>query len=151
MESQNILEKIGNLIAQNELEKAIKSLHPLLKGSSKLKNLILQSARYNDIMEQIMNGTVSFEDAEITKNKIRFALIDMTSVLEEGAKDDPQIKKEIERLEEKNEKGISIKDSKNINTGTIQAGGDVHLGDKNEGQNAEKIYNIDKINKADFN
>jgi len=42
-------------------------------------------------------------------------------------------------------------DEKNVVRGsTIKAGGDFRLGDQNTTQNAEKIYNIDKIDKADF-
>lgn len=42
-------------------------------------------------------------------------------------------------------------DEKNVVRGsTIKAGGDFRLGDQNTTQNASKIYNIDKIDKADF-
>jgi hypothetical protein len=48
------------------------------------------------------------------------------------------------------EHAISIVNSKNVVTGTITASGDVHIGDKNITQNAEKIYNIDHIDQANF-
>jgi hypothetical protein len=44
-----------------------------------------------------------------------------------------------------------ISNSKNVVAGaTITAGGNVHIGDKQVTQNAEKIYNIDKIDNANF-
>lgn len=46
---------------------------------------------------------------------------------------------------------VYVTNSKNVVVPcTITTGGNVHIGDKQIMQQAEKIYNIEKIDKADF-
>lgn len=77
MESRKKL--INSLIAKNEINMAIHQLSVLLKNSEKTKELTIQSARYMDITEQVRLGVISTEEAEVTKNKIRLALLDLLS------------------------------------------------------------------------
>ena len=64
--------------------------------------------------------------------------------LETQERENPTLQQELEAA-------ISITQSKNVVSGsTITAGGNVHIGDKHVTQNAEKIYNIDKIDNANF-
>ena len=94
----NFTNRIGNLIGENNLETAIFELGELLQKSPKLDELIVQSARYNDIMKQIRLGIIDFESAEITKNKIRYAILDLLREIENSVESDPEIKEEIENL-----------------------------------------------------
>lgn len=63
------VEKIMQLIAKDNLQEAIQAMQQLLKGSPSLDELLLQSARYNDIIQQIRLGTVDFQNAAIEKIK----------------------------------------------------------------------------------
>ncbi len=94
-----ILEDIGNLIAQDELKQAIEKLRLLLKGSPMATEIIVQSARYNDVMKQIRLGTISSEDSNLTKNKIRFALIQMVEMIEEEASKNEVFKEELKKID----------------------------------------------------
>lgn len=97
MTSKDLMKKLVSLLAKDKLEKLISILQQLLKNSSKLDEVIVQSSRYNDVMRQIRLGIISTQDANIEKNKIRFALIDMVRTLELEMDKSVEIEKEIER------------------------------------------------------
>lgn len=97
MSIKEISEQIGDLIGKDDLQGAISLLGNLLKNSPKLEEVILQTGRLNDITNQIRLGVVDFEKADITKNKIRIALLNLIEEIEVSAARDPNIKKEIER------------------------------------------------------
>ena len=63
------------MIAKDELKVAIQELSFLLKNSEKLNEIVLQSARYNSLTKQIRMGTIDNNQANITKNQIRFASV----------------------------------------------------------------------------
>lgn len=134
---------IRQLIADDALPEALQQLRNLLQNSPQLSEAILQAARLSDVSRQIRLGLINHQEANLTKNQIRAGLLDLLDDIElQDAK--PAIQEEIKAA-------ISISNSKNIVVGsTITAGGNVHIGDSNTTQNAEKIYNIDKIDKADF-
>jgi hypothetical protein len=100
MNLNNFTEQIGNLIAKDELSKAIGLLKKLLDKSPKLDEAIIQSARFNDIMKQVRLGVVDFEQANITKNKIRYAILDLLRDMEESVESNSEIRTEIENLKE---------------------------------------------------
>jgi hypothetical protein len=100
MNLNNFTEQIGNLIAKDELSKAIGLLKKLLDKSPKLDEAIIQSARFNDIMKQVRLGVVDFEQANITKNKIRYAVLDLLRDMEESVESNSEIRTEIENLKE---------------------------------------------------
>lgn len=87
-------EKIGNLVGENKLDEAIELLSFLLKGSPKLNEVIMQSSRLTDLMRQIRNGTINFEDANITKNSIRMAILSLAEEIEEKITEDENLQKE---------------------------------------------------------
>jgi Effector-associated domain 11 len=91
---------IGELIAKDDLPQAIDLLHKLLKKSPKLDEVILQSARFSDITRQIRTGAVNFEEANVTKNKIRYAILDLLRDIEENVELNDAVKQEIEELAE---------------------------------------------------
>ena len=123
MTNDAYFKNIRNLIAQNELDEAIKQLQLLLKNSPKLDETILQSARFHDIRRQIRLGLVSHAEANLTQNQIHVGLLDLLREIEEQS-EKPTMKQEMERA-------ISIFNSKNmVVDSTISAGGNVEIGDR---------------------
>jgi hypothetical protein len=100
MDIRKFTDHIGDLIAKDDLQTAINLLHKLLAKSSKLDEVILQSARFSDITKQIRLGTVNFEDATVTKNKIRFAILDLVRDIEEQVELNQGVKNDIDGLTE---------------------------------------------------
>lgn len=94
--SKYFLDSINDLISRDELGSAIQLLHDLLKDSPVLEEALLHSARYTDVMKQIRLGTIDYEQANITKNKIRYALLDLVREIE-TRKALPEIKLEVEK------------------------------------------------------
>lgn len=95
---------IGDLVGKNELKSAIKLLHQRLKTSPKLDEVIVQSSRLSDLMKQIRNDTISFEDANITKNKIRMGILSLVSEIEELVLNDVELQQEFkEKMKEQPE------------------------------------------------
>ena len=126
-----ILDQIGALIAKDKLKQAIEKMQDVLKDSELLSEVIVQSARHNDVMKQIRLGTINLADADITRNKIRFALIQMVNEMEEEAKANENISAEIERVSSLHQQ-INVENSKNVNTGNVNTGGgNFHIGDSN--------------------
>lgn len=143
MASTPFLNQIRQHIAVDELPATLQQLRTLLETSPRLNEVLQQSGRFNDLLYQIRMGTLSYEQATLTKNQIRASLLDLVDEIEKEAQQ-PAIATELE-------KNIHIVNSKNVVlNSTINAGGDVHIGDKNLNQNAQKIYNIDKIDNANF-
>ncbi|NUQ22472.1 MAG: hypothetical protein HUU34_00850 [Saprospiraceae bacterium] len=104
MNINNFSEQIGDLIGKDDLQGAISLLSNLLKNSPKLDQVILQSARFNDIMSQIRMGIVNFEEADLTKNKIRFALLSLVGEIEEASRTSADVKGELDMIFEEVEK-----------------------------------------------
>jgi hypothetical protein len=100
MDIRKFTDNIGELIAKDDLQTAIDLLHKLLAKSAKLDEVIMQSARYTDITKQIRLGTVNFEEANVTKNKIRFAILDLLRDIEEQVDLNDDLKNEINGLAE---------------------------------------------------
>lgn len=99
MDLHEFSERIGSLIGKDDLETAIKEMSHLLKNTRKLSEVIVQSSRYTDLMAQIRMGTIAMNDANVTKNQIRFALMDLLREVEAGAAEDPSILAEISAVE----------------------------------------------------
>lgn len=116
------LEQISAFIAQGKLDEAIKGLSQLLKHTKHLDEILLQSARHNSIKKQIRIGTVNFENAEITKNKITFALIELVNEIEEEMTSNEIVQKEMAAYEKIFKQNINIKDA-----GVVALKGDVNI------------------------
>jgi hypothetical protein len=150
MTTETTIKKIRNMIAQDELDEAIKQLQLLLENSPKLEEAILQSARFHDIRTQIRLGTVSHSEMTLTRNQIRASLLDLLHEIEDSTAETSE-RPDAATLRKEMEGAVSIVNSKNVVIdSTISAGGDIHIGDKTITQNADKIYNIDKIDNANF-
>ena len=144
MASTPYLNQIRQHIALDELPATLQQLRTLLETSPKLHEVLQQSGRFNDLLYQIRMGTLSYEQATLTKNQIRASLLDLVDEIANEESNKPEIAAELAKT-------TLIVNSKNVVlNSSIQAGGDVQIGDKNLSQNAEKIYNIDKIDNANF-
>jgi len=112
---------------------------------------VLQAARFADIRKQIRQGLVGHEEANLTQNKIRAGLLELLGEMEAQLEPPTPVSKAA-ALRTELDAAISVLNSQNVVIGsTITAGGDVHIGDKTSTvQNAEKIYNIEKIGNANF-
>lgn len=151
MNANTLSSHIRDLIARNELSEALEQLRTILDNSPLLDEAILQAARFADIRKQIRLGLVDHKEANLTQGQIRAGLLDlvgeMETQLELGA---AAAQPKAAALRSEMEAAISVLNSKNVVIGsTITAGGDVHIGDTTI-QNAEKIYNIEKIDNANF-
>ena len=114
--------QVRKLISTDDLPEALRLLQELLKNSPQLKDVVLQSGRLSDIGQQIRLGLVDVTQANITKNQIRAGLLELLAEIETQENPVPEVRYELKRC----------------------AAGKTIV------QQAEKIYNIEKIDKADF-
>ncbi|WP_373549382.1 hypothetical protein [Haliscomenobacter sp.] len=144
---------ILDLIGKNELKAATQQLQQLLQSSPLLDEAIGQSARLSELMQQIQRGTINVDDANVEKNKLRYALIDLVREVEEQAESNPVLKQQVERvLNEQvagNSNQMTVTGNGNIAIQDVR-GSEIKIQTGGTVQQAEKIYNIDKIDKADF-
>ncbi|HMO40060.1 MAG TPA: hypothetical protein PKC76_15835 [Saprospiraceae bacterium] len=141
---QTWLEQARLLIAEDRLDEVLSMLRPMLENSPQLDEVLQQSGRFAAIRKQIRLGTVSQAEANLTQNQIRAALLELLSEIEAQQAAAPALGEEMVRaISVMNPQGIVVNSS-------IQASGDLHIGDKQITQNAEKIYNIDNIDNANF-
>ena len=117
--SASFFSEIRDLIAQNELEKAIQVLTDLLEGSPKLNTVVQQSARLVELKSQMDLGVIDTKEANLTKNQIRVSLLKLVHEIETQS-DDGEIQAEIEQF-------ANGYIEKSIITGNITAGGNVDL------------------------
>ena len=82
MKIQELTKKVRMYISKSQFDEAFSALNQALKNSPKVDEVILQESRYEDIATQIRQGTINFDDSDITKNKIRVALLSFISKLE---------------------------------------------------------------------
>lgn len=122
MDKGELTAHIRNLIAANEMQKALEQLRIFFDNSPILKEIIQQWGRYDSIKQQLRMGIASLEDARMEENKIRVGLLELLDHIEQG-KDSKHLEEELKEVAEKHKTII---------------------------QNAEKIYNIDHIDNANF-
>lgn len=69
---------IQTLVANNELDSAIIELSKLAKNSEWTREIIMQSAKLKDVETNIINGTLSFDNASTHKSQIRVAILNIS-------------------------------------------------------------------------
>jgi hypothetical protein len=117
------LQQARDLIAQDRLDEALGLLRSLLGHSPQLEEILQQSGRFAAIRRQIRLGTVSHAEANLTRNQISHALLELLREIEAQEREKPALQQEMQGA-------IAILHSKNVVLGTtITAGGDVHIGD----------------------
>ena len=136
MTTKDFINRIGDLVGIDELETAITELKNFLQKSKRVDEIIVQSARYNDLIEQIRMGTINYDDANVSKNKIRYAILDIVRDLEENIEANPALETEVDKTLEENKSFIiqntsTIGDNSNQNIvvqGIQNIGGDLSIG-----------------------
>lgn len=145
---------IMGLIGQNKIKEAIQATQGLLQSSPLLGKLLVQSARYNKVMEAIHLNTIDLDKASIEQNKINFALVNILQEMEEGATANPALAQELEAFlkggPDSSQISAQVKGEGNVTIqGVKHSNVSVNTGNTSN-QKADKIYNIDQIDKADF-
>lgn len=74
---------IKSLIAKDQISEAIEELKKILSNSFLLNDVLLHSARWNDLLHQIQRGIISTENAALQKNQIVYGLLTLVETLEE--------------------------------------------------------------------
>ena len=123
MRAKEFFKRMRTLLAEDKLEIVLKELRVYLRNSQALDEIILYSARYSDVMKQIRLDVIDFENADIKKNKIRYALIDMIGMIEAAAEEKLEVVEEIGRVTSLLESKVTFTNSKNINVGDVNTGG----------------------------
>jgi hypothetical protein len=123
MTPEDYFSSIKTAVAEDDLPTAYAELQKMLEGSPLLNELTLQEGRFAQLNGQIRQGTISTSDANLTSAQLRKATVDLVNLIE--AKNDtvPAVAEEVATVAAKQT--------------TIH-------------QTADKIYNIEKIDKADF-
>ncbi len=119
---QPMLIEIRSLIARDEVDTALEKMQDLLQNSSYSNEFILQSARWSDVSRQVRLGLVNSNQADQAKNHVREELIKLLRKIELSESFSPPAPEEDEKHD--SEEAII--------------------------QRAEKIYNIKKIDQANF-
>jgi hypothetical protein len=122
MPISNFLSEIRDDISNDRIAVALQKLKPFIGDSPLLNEALQQSGRFAAIQQQIRLGVVSHKESTLAMNQIRAGILELIS--------------EISALEESHE---------DIKQETTQAAARVQIN-----QQAEKIYNIQHIDKADF-
>lgn len=120
MKIQNFSNQIMELVSKNQLDRAITELKKVLDKSPKMTEIIMQSARYNDLMSQIRIGTLTHEEMNVTKNQIRFGILNLIQDLETNIEKNPSLEEEMFKGEE----------SKVVITQTHYGNGDIISGNQ---------------------
>ena len=84
--TETYISQIRQLIAKDDLLAALQLLQEFQQGSPYLSEIIHQSGRFQYIRKQFRLDMVSFEDATVTQNHIRFGLLDLLLEIEQNGK-----------------------------------------------------------------
>ena len=106
MTTQEFIDRMHKLIGDGDLKTAISEFRIVLQKSKPLDEIIIQSARYNDLMQKIRTGMISSEDEEVMKNKLRYALLEMLHEMEENFESNPVLEQKVGKVLQENEKYI---------------------------------------------
>ena len=140
MTTQSFLFNIRELIGKGNLKSALNQVRQLLKNSPKLDDALLQSARFNNLLNDIKLGVLDYEKANTTKTQINKGLLDILREIEEQEAQ-PAIHAEIEnaiRISEEMSEYGRIKEKIYLNRG---AGTSELLKDKRSTDLEEKTLN----------
>ncbi|GJM31243.1 MAG: hypothetical protein DHS20C18_02440 [Saprospiraceae bacterium] len=86
MDIISLKKSVTTLIAKNKLDEAIDLLSQNIMDSSEVNEIILQSARFNDVKKQLRDGVIDNSEANQVKNQIRRNILELVSAIEEEVK-----------------------------------------------------------------
>jgi len=116
---QSFIDEIIQLIAKDRMEEALNKAEKILNGSPMFLDFILQKSRYNSLINDMMRGTITFENSSVEANKIKYALLDLLIQIGEGTDKHPELETEVDSF---------LKELKN-NTTTINGNGNITVQD----------------------
>ena len=82
---------IFNSIAKGDIHSALELLKKIFDNNQRLKEVIVQSARYNSLKEEIRLGKINKENEEILKSKITLAILELADEIEEELISNPKL------------------------------------------------------------
>lgn len=85
---ENKFKKIKDLIAKNELVKAIELLNMLAIEDKHINYLVMQSARYYELEKAIHLNILEWEKVKIEKSQIRLAILNLIDELDAEEKEE---------------------------------------------------------------
>ena len=80
---QSFVNNVRLLIGENDLKTALDELQRFLKDSPKLDEMLMHSARFQDVLNHIHLGTIDFDKALITKNQINKGVLELLCEIEQ--------------------------------------------------------------------
>ncbi len=94
--SSTFIAAIRKLIAKDDLKQALLQLKTFFEHSSKLDEVILQSARFEAIRKHIRQGTVNTKNKNVELDQIRTGMLDLLRSVEEEA-EQPDLGEEVKK------------------------------------------------------
>jgi predicted HTH transcriptional regulator len=79
---QAFVNNVRQLIGENDLKTALNELQRFLKDSPKLDEMLMHSARFQEVLRHIHLGTIDFDKAIITKNQINKGVLELLREIE---------------------------------------------------------------------
>jgi predicted HTH transcriptional regulator len=80
---QSFVNNVRQLIGENDLKTTLNELQRFLKDSPKLDEMLMHSARFQEVLRHIHLGTIDFDKAIITKNQINKGVLELLREIEE--------------------------------------------------------------------
>ena len=84
MEQQHFIQDLRAKLANNEVEEVLRQLQIWLRNSPALDEVLLQSARHQEILKQIRLGIIEYKEATLTQNQVHWALLAFLRDMEQG-------------------------------------------------------------------
>jgi len=91
-----MVNELNLMVAKGDLSGVLTRLKEIFEHSDRLKEIILQSSRYNKLKEKIRLGTIDLEKAEVSENKITFAILELINEVDEAIENDVSILNELQ-------------------------------------------------------
>lgn len=85
MNVKSEIAQIRQLISDNEIENSLKRLEIILRHDKELDEVILQSARYKKLKEQLRKNVISYENEVVLESKIITSLLELIRLIESGS------------------------------------------------------------------
>ncbi|MFZ4476378.1 MAG: hypothetical protein ACOYPR_14375 [Saprospiraceae bacterium] len=139
MTTTHFIQHIRQLIADNQLPAALGNMRLFAAKTPLLNDVLQQSGRLAHIRQQNNLGLVTFDEATLEQNRIRYGLLELLNDLERNSAPHQPFDELLAAVEQESARpevqaevanAINIVNSKNVVAGsTVSAGGNVHIGD----------------------
>jgi len=80
---KEVTQKWRHLIVHNKIKQVLNEMYEELKGQSVQNDLILIYNRFNSLNDEILRGTIKYEDQTITQNRIVSSLLELLNNIDE--------------------------------------------------------------------